>query len=89
MIVVFLLFVSSFGYQAGAEELPDTYQSEAYVLMEASTGKVIASKKKDDTSAIHYFDTDIFAVLENDKEYRIVNYKGKEINRTYIVAKTQ
>lgn len=49
LIVVFLLFVSSFGYQAGAEELPDTYQSEAYVLMEASTGKVIASKNADES----------------------------------------
>ncbi len=47
LIVVFLFFVSSFGYQAGADELPDTYQSEAYVLMEASTGKVIASKNAD------------------------------------------
>ncbi len=47
LIVVFLLFVSSFGYRAGADELPDTYQSEAYVLMEASTGTIIASKNAD------------------------------------------
>lgn len=44
LVVVFLLFVSMFGYRAEADGLSDTYRSEAYVLMEASTGTVIASK---------------------------------------------
>lgn len=60
----------------GLYDVSDDDYNDSVIL---GNGKVIASKKKDDTSAIHYFDTDIFAVLENDKEYRIVNYKGKEI----------
>ena len=45
--IAFILFVSGRGLFVLAEEPDDTYRSEAYVLMEASTGKIIKSKNAD------------------------------------------
>ena len=44
--LVFLIFVSVTGISAKAENA-DSYSSEAYVLMEASTGTVIDAKNPD------------------------------------------
>ena len=45
--LVFLMILSMTGIAAKAEENADAYQSEAYVLMEASTGTVIDAKNPD------------------------------------------
>ena len=46
-VLMFFVFLSSFGISANAEGNSDSYLSDAYVLMEASTGTVIDAKNPD------------------------------------------
>lgn len=48
LIIAFILLVSGFVLPVRADEPNNAYRSEAYVLMEASTGRIIESKNADE-----------------------------------------